>query len=73
MRFVLAVGLLITLHASADAATAHRSKPPAPAHQPVTVRPGQNVTAPTRFAIPGWTDEQTQDWLNNASRGSHQG
>lgn len=73
MRSVLALGLLITWCASADAATVHRSKSRARAHQPVTVRPGQRVTAPTSFAIPGWTDEQTRDWLDNASRGSHEG
>jgi hypothetical protein len=25
---------------------------------------------PTNFAIPGWTDGQTQRWLDNASAGS---
>jgi hypothetical protein len=69
MRPVLALGLLIFLCASANAATVHRSKPGA-AHlrmrQPVIVRPNQNGTAP-RFAVPGWTDEQTKQWLDNAS------
>jgi hypothetical protein len=69
MRSVLALGLFITLCVPADAATVHRSKPPARA----AVRPSQRVTAPTSFAIPGWTDEQTRDWLDNASRGSHEG
>jgi hypothetical protein len=73
VRYVLALGLLITLCASANGATAHRLKWPAHAHPRVTVRPSQRVTAPTRFAIPGWTDEETQDWLDNASRGSHEG
>jgi hypothetical protein len=73
MRSVLALGLLITLCASADAATVHRRNPLARAHQRVTVRPSQRVTAPTSFAIPGWTDEQTRYWLDNASRGSHEG
>ena len=57
MRSVLALGLLITLCASANAATVHRSKPPE-RH----LRPGQPVTGPTvtkGFAVPGWTDEQT--------------
>jgi hypothetical protein len=44
MRSVLAVGLLITLCASADAATMHRSKP-----RHVIVRPSQDVAVP-----PGW-------------------
>jgi hypothetical protein len=70
MRSVLALGLLITLCASANAATVHRFKPRGVhlrTHQRVTVRPGQRVTAPTRFAVPGWTDEQTQYWLDNAT------
>jgi hypothetical protein len=70
MRSVLALGLLVTLSASADAAAAHRSKPPAvhlrtPQH--VIVRPSQDMTAPARFAVPGWTDEQTRRWLDNAN------
>jgi hypothetical protein len=35
--------------------------------QHVIVRPSQGVTAPGRFAVPGWTDEQTQYWLDNAT------
>jgi hypothetical protein len=75
MRSVLALvlGLLITCSASADAATMHRFKPPARAHHGVVVAPGQRVTAPASFALPGWTDEQTREWLDNASRGSHEG
>jgi hypothetical protein len=62
MRPVLVLGLLISLCASADAATAHRSKPPK-SH----LRPGQPVTVPRGYAVPGWTDEQTRYWLNNAT------
>ena len=72
MRSVFALGLLIMLCASADAATVHRAKP----HQahfrtlpPVVIQPGQRATAPTRFAVPGWTDQQTRQWLDNASSG----
>jgi hypothetical protein len=70
MRSVLALGLWITLCASANAATVHRSRPPGfhlRTHQHFTVRPGRPVTAPARFAVPGWTDEQTQYWLDNAT------
>jgi hypothetical protein len=70
MRSVFALGLLIILCVSADAATVHRSKPPTlqlRTRQHVIVRPGQGVTAPARFAVPGWTDEQTQYWLDNAT------
>jgi hypothetical protein len=59
MRAVFALGLLITLCASADAGTAHHPKR---AH--VVVRPNQGVTAPARFAVPGWSNEQTLYWLN---------
>jgi hypothetical protein len=69
MRSVLALGLLITLCASANAATVHRSKPPG-GH----LRPGQRVTVPKGYvvvpkgyAVPGWTDEQTRYWLDSAS------
>jgi hypothetical protein len=70
MRSVLALGLLITLCASADAATVHRAEPPTVqlrTRQHVIVRPSQGVTAPARFAVPGWTDEQTRYWLDNAT------
>lgn len=66
----LALGLLITPCAVADAATVHRSKPPPVqlrARQHVIVRPSQGVTAPARFAVPGWTDDQTRDWLDSAT------
>jgi hypothetical protein len=70
MRSVLALGLLITLFASANAATVYRPKPPG-AHsrtrKRVAIRPGQRITAPARFAVPGWSDEQTQYWLDNAT------
>jgi hypothetical protein len=50
MRSVLVLGLLITLCASANAATVHRSKPPE-GH----LRPGQRITVPKGYAVPGWT------------------
>ena len=62
MRSVLAFGLLITLCASANAATVRRSKPPE-GH----VRPAQSVTVPKGYAVPGWSDEQTRYWLDNAT------
>jgi hypothetical protein len=70
MRSVLALGLLITLCASASAATEHRPKLPgvhSHAREGVTIRSGQRITAPARFAVPGWTNEQTQYWLDNAT------
>ncbi len=62
MRSVLALGLLITLCASANAATVLRSKLPG-GH----LRPGQSVTVPKGYAVPGWTDEETRRWLYNGS------
>jgi hypothetical protein len=70
MRSLFTLGLLIILYAAADAATVHRFKPPTVdlrTRQHVIVRPGQDVTAPARIAVPGWTDEQTQHWLDNAT------
>jgi hypothetical protein len=66
MRAVLAVGLLITLCASASAASVHGFRP----HEG-RLRPVQRVTAPTpRFTVPGWTDEETRQWLYNGSAAS---
>ena len=62
---VLASGLLIAFCASADAATAHRTH--ARAHG--TVHPGPGASAPAasgRFAVPGWSDEDTRRWLDGA-------
>jgi hypothetical protein len=62
MRSVLSLGLLISLCASADAATVHRSKPPE-RH----MRPDPRPTLPRGYAVPGWTEEQTRSWLDNAT------
>jgi hypothetical protein len=58
LRSVLALGLSITLCVSANAAPVHRAKPPA-GH----LRLDQRNAAPKGFAVPGWTDEQTREWL----------
>jgi len=62
MRSVLALGLFVTLCASANAATVHRPKQPED-----HLRPGQHVTVPRGYAVPGWTDEETRQWLYNGS------
>jgi hypothetical protein len=59
MRSVLALGLLITLCASADAATLRRLKP-----HGTHARPSQPVAVPERATVPGWTDEETRRWLS---------
>ena len=63
MRSVLALSLLISLSASANAARLHLRT-----RQPVIVPPSQGLSAP-RFAVPGWSDEATRRWLDNASAG----
>jgi hypothetical protein len=72
MRAVLVFGLLVALCASSEAATLHRSKPPARHLRPIYVNPIPRATvpqvaAPKGFAVPGWTDEQTRYWLDSAS------
>jgi hypothetical protein len=66
MRSVLALGLSIALCASANAATAHHAKP-----RHGIVGPSQNAIAPKGIAVPGWTDEQTRQWLDKASAGAY--
>jgi hypothetical protein len=58
VRSVLVFIVSITLCASADAATAHRSKPLV-----ARLRASQRVTVPERFTVPGWTEEETRKWM----------
>ena len=66
-RSVLALGLSITL--CANAAPAHRAKPPERhSHRSQAVSlPSERITAPKSFAVPGWTDEETRQWLDSAT------
>ena len=69
----LALGLLIISCAAAGAATMHRARPPGihlRTRPQVTVRPAEAPAATARIAVPGWSDEQTRDWLNRASAAS---
>ena len=72
MRSVLALGLLLAVSAVGNAAPVHRSKPPLRSGQHGFVPPTQ-LTAPARgvatpgFAVPGWTDEATQRWLDSTT------
>jgi hypothetical protein len=66
MRFVLAMGLLIVMCAAANAATVHRARTHHPGSSAVD-RSGADVNPRARFAVPGWSDEATQRWLNSAS------
>jgi len=65
MRSVLTLALLISWCAAANAAPVHRSKPPE-RH----IRPDPRPTVPKGFAVPGWTDEETRQWLYNGSSAS---
>ena len=66
---VLALSLLAAVNASASAATAHRAR----ARPHAAADPRAEMTAPgtqsgaSRFAVPGWSDESTRRWLDNAS------
>jgi hypothetical protein len=62
MRLILATGILIALAMPTEAAQMHRLKPP-----PREVRAPGPTTAPKGFAVPGWTAEQTQSWIDSAS------
>jgi hypothetical protein len=62
MRSVLTLCLLIGLCAAANATTVHHSRP-----KGHLLRHGQRVPVPSGFAVPGWTDEETRQWLYNGS------
>ena len=60
----LSIGLLFVLCASADAAPQRHPS----ARQPVVTRPPADAAPPrARFAVPGWSDESTRRWLDDAS------
>ena len=65
MRSVMALGLLIALCASATAAKVHHSKLHAD-----HLRPAQLVAVPKGYAVPGWTVEQTRNWLDSFHGGT---
>jgi hypothetical protein len=62
MRSVLTLGLLIALCSFANAATVRHSRLPE-RHVP----PSQPITMPKSYVVPGWTEEQTRRWLNDAT------
>jgi hypothetical protein len=61
MRSIFALGMLIALCASANATGVHHPKP---RQHDVIVRHRQGMPVGARFAVPGWTDEQTRYWLD---------
>jgi hypothetical protein len=62
MRSVLVLGLLIAWCAVANAATVRRPKPPPDRSHQV-----QRVDVPKVSVVPGWTDAQTRQWLDDAT------
>jgi hypothetical protein len=64
MRSIFALGILVALSASANAAKMHHSKPHA-GH----VRPPQTLAVPS-YAVPGWTEEQTRNWMDSYHGGT---
>jgi hypothetical protein len=63
MRSLFALGLLsMTLCVSANAAPVHHSKLPV-GH----LRPSRRVNVRKGYAVPGWTDEETRYWMDNAT------
>ncbi|ERF85795.1 MAG: hypothetical protein CFE30_07030 [Bradyrhizobium sp. PARBB1] len=69
MRLVLALGLLVMLCAPANAAPRRHPHP----RQPAAVRAPADVTPSARFAVPGWSDEATRQWLDRASENAGRG
>ena len=67
MRCVLAMGVLVALCTSANAATVHHARARAATHHALVDRAVTDGNPRARFAVPGWSDEATQRWLNNAS------
>jgi hypothetical protein len=65
MRSVLALGVLIALCASANAAKVRHPEPRA-GH----TRLAQPLAAPKGYAVPGWTEQQTRDWLDSFHGGT---
>ncbi|KYG99519.1 hypothetical protein SE91_14325 [Bradyrhizobium sp. DOA1] len=63
MRSLLAMGLLLVFCTSAIAGPVHHAR----ARHPAMDRTRANTSPPVRFAVPGWSDEATERWLDNAS------
>jgi hypothetical protein len=66
MRTILTLGMLIIFCVSADATPLRHSRPIK--RRP---RPEHAITAPDArksYTVPGWTDEETQKWLDDATR-----
>ncbi|MBR0797581.1 hypothetical protein JQ615_19520 [Bradyrhizobium jicamae] len=71
MRSVLALGILIVLCVSANAATERHPRTRQPAARPRppadTISTPSGATATPRFAVPGWSDEATRKWMDEST------
>jgi hypothetical protein len=65
MRSILALGVLLALCTSASAAKVRHYKP-----HTGHLRPAQPVADTKGFAVPGWTAEQTRNWLDSYGYGT---
>jgi hypothetical protein len=72
MRSALTLSTLIVFCASADAATVRHSRPiphhARPEHGATAPDVRKDYAAPKSYAVPGWTDGETQKWLDDATR-----
>ncbi len=72
MRTILALSALTILCVSADAAPLRHSRPirhrPHPEHAITAPDIRSNPDVRKGYTVPGWTDEETQKWLNDATR-----
>jgi hypothetical protein len=69
MRYLLVFGLFLASCATASAATRDPIRPAGRLHvqKQRLVNPSAASPARPRFAVPGWSDEDTERWLDNAS------
>jgi hypothetical protein len=69
MRCLLVFGLLVASCATSSAATHGPIRPAARLHvqKHRLVNPSAALPARQRFAVPGWSNEDTERWLDNAS------
>lgn len=67
MRSVVALGLLFMLCASATAATVHHPRTRQPAAARPGPRPPTDAASAPRVAVPGWSDEATRQWMDQAT------
>jgi hypothetical protein len=72
MRSALTLSTLIIMCASADAATVRHSRPirhhARPEYGAAAPDVRKGYAAPKSYAVPGWTDGETQKWLDDATR-----